>query len=91
MEDVQVKYDATVRTSKDQIIQFLYGEDGLGAEYIENVFIPSMKMDDKSIEKSFKFFKAEDITEKQSQLSEYIPKSIIEEGPQFDEMCQKLD
>ena len=29
LEDVMVKYDGTVRTSKEVIIQFLYGEDGL--------------------------------------------------------------
>jgi DNA-directed RNA polymerase II subunit RPB1 len=29
MEDVMVKYDGTVRNSGGQIIQFLYGEDGV--------------------------------------------------------------
>ena len=37
LEDVMVKYDGTVRTSKEQVIQFLYGEDGLAGEYIEDV------------------------------------------------------
>jgi DNA-directed RNA polymerase beta' subunit len=32
-----VKYDGTVRTSKEQVIQFLYGEDGFAAEYIEDM------------------------------------------------------
>ena len=36
LEDLQVRYDMTVRTAKDQIIQFLYGEDGMSAEHIEN-------------------------------------------------------
>jgi len=32
-----VKYDGTVRTSKEQVIQFLYGEDGMAGEYIEDL------------------------------------------------------
>ncbi len=39
LEDVMVKYDGTVRTSKEQVIQFLYGEDGFAAEYIEDMSI----------------------------------------------------
>jgi DNA-directed RNA polymerase II subunit RPB1 len=42
LEDVMVKYDGTVRTSKDQVIQFLYGEDGFAAEYIEDMKINLM-------------------------------------------------
>ena len=47
LEDVMVKYDGTVRTSKDQVIQFLYGEDGFAAEYIEDMKINLMNMDNK--------------------------------------------
>ena len=35
LEDIMVKYDGTVRDSANNIIQFLYGEDGMNAEYIE--------------------------------------------------------
>lgn len=28
LEDIMVKYDGTVRTSKELIVQLLYGEDG---------------------------------------------------------------
>ena len=35
MEDVMVRYDTTVRNSLGEIIQFLYGEDGMAAEFIE--------------------------------------------------------
>jgi DNA-directed RNA polymerase II subunit RPB1 len=35
MEDVMVKYDGTVRNSNGDVIQFLYGEDGMAAEFIE--------------------------------------------------------
>ena len=44
MEDVQVKYDGTVRNSVGDIIQFLYGEDGMAAEQIENQRLDSLRM-----------------------------------------------
>jgi DNA-directed RNA polymerase II subunit RPB1 len=31
-----VKYDGTVRNSKEHIVQFLYGEDGMSGECIED-------------------------------------------------------
>jgi len=36
LEDVMVKYDGTVRNSHGDILQFLYGEDGMAGEYIED-------------------------------------------------------
>ena len=56
MEDVQVKYDATVRTSKDLLIQFIYGEDGLDATYIENLTIPLIRETNADMDKKYKFF-----------------------------------
>ena len=35
LEDVVVKYDGTVRDGYNNIIQFLYGEDGIDATHIE--------------------------------------------------------
>ena len=53
LEDVQVKYDQTVRTARDQIIQFVYGEDGMDAHFIEGMEIPLILMDNKKMEKEF--------------------------------------
>ena len=36
MEDVMVKYDSTVRNSLGEVLQFLYGEDGMDAVALEN-------------------------------------------------------
>ena len=36
MEDVMVKYDGTVRNSLGEVLQFLYGEDGMDAVALEN-------------------------------------------------------
>jgi DNA-directed RNA polymerase II subunit RPB1 len=45
LEDVMVKYDGTVRTSKELLVQLLYGEDGIQGEHIEDLSIDSIKMD----------------------------------------------
>ena len=37
LEDVMVKYDGTVRTSREVLIQFLYGEDGMAGEHFETI------------------------------------------------------
>jgi DNA-directed RNA polymerase II subunit RPB1 len=55
LEDVMVKYDGTVRTSKEQVIQFLYGEDGFGAEYVEDLKINLLKQDNNKLESACRF------------------------------------
>jgi DNA-directed RNA polymerase II subunit RPB1 len=55
LEDVMVKYDGTVRTSKENIIQFIYGEDGISGEHIEDMTIDLIKMDDDQLNKKFNF------------------------------------
>eukprot|EP00897_Mesotaenium_endlicherianum_P002261 jgi/Mesen1/2062/ME000150S01157 len=55
MEDVMVKYDGTVRNSLGDVIQFLYGEDGMDAVWIESQKLDSLKMDRKRLHKMFKF------------------------------------
>lgn len=54
MEDVLVSYDRTVRSCGGDIIQFVYGEDGMAGEYIEDQFLPLMKMDYKTLETVFR-------------------------------------
>ena len=51
LEDIMVKYDGTVRTSKEQVIQFLYGEDGMAGEHIEDMKIELLGLDNKEIER----------------------------------------
>ncbi|SOV10990.1 DNA-directed RNA polymerase II subunit RPB1 [Plasmodium gaboni] len=55
MEDVMVQYDRTVRNSYGDIIQFLYGEDGMAGEYIEDQVLDLMKLDNKEINKLYKY------------------------------------
>eukprot|EP00536_Pseudo-nitzschia_multiseries_P015005 jgi/Psemu1/262607/estExt_Genewise1Plus.C_8030002 len=44
METVMARYDGTVRTSGGQIVQFLYGEDGMDAVWIERQDFDSLTL-----------------------------------------------
>ncbi len=76
MEDVMVKYDGTVRTSRQQIIQFLYGEDGMAGEHIEDLRISLMTMDNKECEDKFKFLPER---KRDDELEAYLRKSMSQE------------
>ena len=49
------RYDATVRTSNDNIIQFRYGEDGLAGEHVEFQTLASIRLSDRHFDAKFKF------------------------------------
>jgi DNA-directed RNA polymerase II subunit RPB1 len=55
MEDIMVKYDGTVRDAEGNILQFLYGEDGMDAHKLEFQSFDIMRMDDKKLEDVFKY------------------------------------
>jgi DNA-directed RNA polymerase II subunit RPB1 len=55
MEDVMIRYDNTARNSLGDIIQFLYGEDGMDAMTVETQKFDLMKMNNKQLEDKFKF------------------------------------
>ncbi|OVA08877.1 RNA polymerase [Macleaya cordata] len=55
MEDIMVKYDGTVRNSLGDVIQFLYGEDGMDAVWIESQKLDSLKMKKSEFDKVFKY------------------------------------
>ena len=55
LEDVQVKYDGTVRNCYGQVLQFLYGEDGMAAEKLEGQELKLFGLDDKKLYQECKF------------------------------------
>jgi DNA-directed RNA polymerase II subunit RPB1 len=59
LEDVMLKYDGTVRNSLGGVVQFLYGEDGMAGELIEDQKLEILLMDDLKMKKNFKFFEDE--------------------------------
>lgn len=54
MEDLKVGYDGTVRNSSGDVIQFLYGEDGMDGAAIESQHMPLIRMSDEKFEKTYK-------------------------------------
>jgi DNA-directed RNA polymerase II subunit RPB1 len=54
LEDVMAKYDTTVRNSLGDIVQFVYGEDGLDAVYIEPQSLDIISSSTKQFESKFK-------------------------------------
>lgn len=58
LEDVMVKYDGTVRNSAGNILQFIYGEDGMAGEYIEDQILENLKMDMETLKKNYEFIES---------------------------------
>lgn len=55
LEDVSVRYDGTVRNGRGDIVQFLYGEDGMDGAYIESQNIEMLRFNDSQMKDQFKF------------------------------------
>lgn len=55
MEDVMVHYDGTVRNSRGEIIQFIYGEDGMDALHVEKQKLESHDLSDKDMRQTFEY------------------------------------
>jgi len=53
METVMARYDGTVRTSGEQVVQFLYGEDGMDAVWIERQDFDSLTLAKKEFDRSY--------------------------------------
>ena len=51
LEDVMTMYDGTVRNSHGGILQFLYGEDGMAGEAIQDLTIDSLRMNDSELKR----------------------------------------
>ncbi|MQM18247.1 hypothetical protein Taro_051232 [Colocasia esculenta] len=55
MEDIMVMYDGTVRNSLGDVIQFLYGEDGMDAVWIEGQKLEILKMNKTEFDAVFRY------------------------------------
>jgi DNA-directed RNA polymerase II subunit RPB1 len=72
LEDIMVHYDGTTRNSLGNIIQFIYGEDGLDAGHVEKQTIDTIPGEDGAFEKRYK---VDLVSEKTS-----IKPSLLETG-----------
>lgn len=53
MEDLRIHYDNTIRNTNGQIVQFLYGADGLDPRYIEKQQLFLYSMSNEAVEKKY--------------------------------------
>ena len=80
LEDVMVKYDGTVRTSREVLIQFLYGEDGMAGEHFEKISLDLTQLDNKQMDKRCNFIQnIQNSEEYAEELSKSIGKDRAEE------------
>jgi len=49
LEDLKVEYDMTIRTNKNKIVQFSYGDDNIDTTKVENQEIPIVSMSNQDI------------------------------------------
>ncbi|EKD04138.1 DNA-directed RNA polymerase ii largest subunit [Trichosporon asahii var. asahii CBS 8904] len=54
MEDLKVGYDGTVRNSGGDIIQFLYGEDGMDGAMMEKQTLDTLRLSDAAFESKYR-------------------------------------
>lgn len=76
LEDVMVNYDGTVRDSRKGILQFLYGEDGVAGEHVEDLPIELLKLNDAKLKAECSFVPNNNMTD--MQLREMLQRSMID-------------
>jgi len=72
-----VRYDGTVRNSSNQVVQFIYGEDGMAGENIEDLKIELVKLDDKQMKQKYEML-GEGKGCKEKTLEDLLKKSVTE-------------
>jgi DNA-directed RNA polymerase II subunit RPB1 len=60
MEDLRVEYDYSVRNSSGCVIQFIYGDDGMDATFVESQPLHIMNMNTEDIAKKYLFTESQD-------------------------------
>lgn len=86
-----VKYDGTVRTSLEQVIQFLYGEDGMAGEHIEDLPIGLLKMDNGQVESKCNFLPPKmNKTELKEMLNKSMQNDIVKEIVEDPDVASQL-
>jgi len=79
LEDVMVRYDGTVRNSIGHVIQFIYGEDGMAGELIEDQKLETLLLDNAKLAHKYKFFE-DDIAPMDkiaTELEKYMESNLV--------------
>jgi len=83
LEDVMVAYDGTVRNSLGDVVQFIYGEDGMDGAFIEEQVIEPIRLSDDRFEKRYRV----DVTDPDWT---FRPKTIRVDLAQADPLVQQV-
>ena len=90
LEDLMVNYDGTVRTNKNKIVQFIYGDDGIDTTKVENQMIPIVNM---TVQDIYAHFNVPDENSKSKILSNIFLKNTMtrfkKQLPKMNEYCMK--
>ena len=74
LEDLMVNYDMTIRTNKNKIVQFSYGDDGIDPTKVENQLLPIVEM---SIQDIYAHYNIPDETKQTKILKQVFLKNVI--------------
>jgi DNA-directed RNA polymerase beta' subunit len=74
LEDLMVNYDMTVRSNKNKIVQFVYGDDNIDTVKVENQQIPIVNM---SIQDIYAHYALADDTSNTKMLSNILLKNVL--------------
>jgi len=90
LEDLMVHYDMTIRTNKNKIVQFAYGDDGIDTTKVENQFIPIVTMSTQDI---YAHFNIPDENAKSKALSNIFLKNTLtrfkKQSEKMNDICLK--
>ena len=91
METVMARYDGTLRTSGGQIVQFLYGEDGMDAVWIERQSFDSLRLNKRELEERYLLQSDDPDFGYDDQSIPFLEAEIIEDCRHNPEVQQMLD
>jgi len=91
METVMARYDGTLRTSGGQIVQFLYGEDGMDAVWIERQSFDSLTLNKVDFEERYLLQSDDPDFGYDDQKIPFLGQDIIEDCRHNPEVQQMLD
>ncbi|EJK46059.1 hypothetical protein THAOC_35301 [Thalassiosira oceanica] len=91
METVMARYDGTLRTSGGQIVQFLYGEDGMDAVWIEKQSFDSLTLNKVDFEERYLLSSADPDFGYDDQGIPFIQSDTIDDCRHNSQVQQVLD
>ena len=73
MEGVRLQYDGSVRTSHGELVQLLYGEDGMDASAVEKQSLPLLKPSNADFERRYR------VEVDKRRLAQYLRANIVDD------------